>query len=248
MTFRRRVHLQLNPAGGFTPLTRFLVALILVATTAAIFETEPTISKGREAAFRAAELGFALLFSAEYLARLWSTPECGKSRLRFVFSPLGIIDLLAIVGSLLPAMGANALILRLLRLLRMIRLASIGPLSRAFRNLEAAVRGSASELLVAGFLCAFVLVFAATLLFWLEGEAQPDGFGSIPRALWWAAVTMTTVGYGDVYPITPIGKLAAAMIAITGIALVAIPTGILAASFIEEARRERSEAEERKGR
>lgn len=234
LPLRRLIYLQLNPREGFTPVTRILLALILLATVVAILETEPLVARGRERGFRAVEIYFAAVFSVEYAARLWSAPAGGRSRLRFVFSPMALIDLAAIVATLLPFFSANALVLRLLSLVRMVRVARLGRLSIALKLLESAVRSRASELLMTAVLALFALIFGATLLFWIESEVQPDGFGSIPRALWWAAMTMTTVGYGDIFPVTPVGKLVGGLLAITGIILVAIPTGILAAAFSEQ--------------
>ncbi|TCD05483.1 two pore domain potassium channel family protein [Erythrobacteraceae bacterium CFH 75059] len=97
-----------------------------------------------------------------------------------------------------------------------------------------AILSRASHLWVTLFITGLFLILSATLMFWIEGDGQPEAFGSIPRAMWWAAVTMTTVGYGDVVPLTAIGKLFGGLISISGIALIAIPTGILASAFSDE--------------
>jgi voltage-gated potassium channel len=187
---------------------------------------------------------FAVIFSAEYAARLWTARESGCSALRWVVTPTAIIDLIAILASVLPFVGANAMLLRLLRVLRMLRIAKLGRFSRAFGVLEQAVRSRASHLIVALMLSVFFLLAGATLMFLIEGESQPDKFGSIPRALWWTAVTMTTVGYGDVVPVSAIGKILASLISLGGIALIAIPTGIMAAAFSDHlAEEERARAE-----
>lgn len=232
---RRRVHRQLSPEGRMTPAARFLIAAILIATALAIAETEPElVAGGRDAWFRAAELVFAAIFSVEYALRLWCAPETGMTRLRWMRTPTAIIDLVAILGSLLPFVGANTMLLRLLRVVRMVRIAKLGRFSRAFSITERALRTRASHMAVAFMLFMFFLVGAATLIYLIEGDHQPDKFGSIPRSLWWTAVTMTTVGYGDVVPATPLGKAMAALISIGGIVLIAIPTGIMAASFSDE--------------
>ena len=217
-----------------TPTARLLIAAILVATALAIAETEPMLTAGREHWYRAAELGFALLFSVEYGLRLWCAPESGQTRLRWMRSPTAIIDLVAILGSLLPFVGANTMLLRMLRVVRMVRIAKLGRFSRAFSITERAIRSRGSHLAVAFMLFLFFLIGAATLIYLIEGEHQPDKFGSIPRSLWWTAVTMTTVGYGDVVPTSALGKAVAALISIGGIVLIAIPTGIMAASFSDE--------------
>ena len=243
-----RVHLQLSPEGRMTPTARVLIAAILIATLLAIIETEPMISQGRELWFHGAELVFALFFSVEYGLRLWCAPETGMSRLRWMRTPTAIIDLLAILGSLAPFVGQNTMLLRLLRVIRLVRIAKLGRFSRAFGIMERAVRARASHFAVTFMFFAFFLVAASALIYLIEGAHQPDKFGSIPRSLWWTAVTMTTVGYGDVVPVTAIGKAVAALVSIGGIVLIAIPTGIIAASFSDEfAAEERLRAERLQG-
>ena len=247
-SLRSRVHRQLSPEGRMTPTAHFLIWAILIATALAIAETEPLVSQGRERWFHAAELAFAAIFSVEYGLRLWAAPETGMSRLRWMRTPTAIIDLVAILGSLLPFVGANTMLLRMLRVIRLVRIAKLGRFSRAFGIMERAVRSRASHFAVTFMLFAFFLVAASAVIYLIEGENQPDKFGSIPRSLWWTAVTMTTVGYGDVVPATAIGKVVAALVSIGGIVLIAIPTGIIAASFSDEfAAEERLRAEKLKG-
>lgn len=230
-SLRCRIYCQLNPEGHVSAAARVLIAAILAATLMAIVETEPEVSAGRERWFQLAELVFASFFSIEYALRLWTAPEGGQTRLRWMRTPTAIIDLAAILASLLPFVGANAMLLRLLRVVRLLRLAKLGHFSPAFEILEKAVRSRASHLLVALILSIFFLIIGATLIYLAEADAQPDKFGSIPRAMWWTAVTMTTVGYGDVVPMTALGKTLAALVSLGGIALIAIPTGIMAAAF-----------------
>jgi voltage-gated potassium channel len=106
------------------------------------------------------------------------------------------------------------------------------------RNLTDAVHSRRYELGLTMGLAVGLLLVGAAALYWIEGDLQPEKFGSIPRALWWAVITMTTIGYGDVYPITPLGKFVAALVAIAGIGLIAMPTGILAAAFSDAMRKD----------
>jgi voltage-gated potassium channel len=211
----------------------------LVATATAVLETEQILLEGHQSAFRTLEAVFGAVFLIEYVARLWiavEPPSCqGRSfpRLRYAVSPAAIIDLLAIVPASLFFAGSETFLLRLVRLLRILRIAKLGRLSRAWANLARAVHSRRSELFLTLGLAALAMLLSSTLLYWAEGEAQPDKFGSIPRAFWWAVVTLTTVGYGDVFPITVLGKIFAAAVALSGIGLIALPTSILAAAFSE---------------
>jgi voltage-gated potassium channel len=249
MTIRRRLYFQLEPLAwpgqGVSPLNRLLVAAILLATAGSILQTEPLIAAGREPWFRLAELGFGALFLAEYAGRLWTSAENPafadgvRGRLRYAMTPGALLDLAVVLVTFAPFVVANALLLRLLRLLSIIRFARLGRLSAAMRHLTEALRERRYELSLTAFLAAFVMTFGAAALWWAEGEVQPDKFGSIPRAMWWATVTLTTIGYGDVYPVTVLGKVFAGLVAVAGIGLIALPTGILAAAFSDALQRDR---------
>lgn len=231
---RRRAYLALNPEKRLGVTARLLIILILLAAALGIAETEPVITLGREPLFRALELGFSILFIIEYAVRIWSAPESGQSRLRYAMKPTSLLDLIAVIGGLLPFVGAEILVARLLRIVRILRLAKLGRYSSALAILANAVRARGSQLAVAFTLAFFFLILGSAAMYWIEGEVQPNGFGSIPRAMWWCVATMTTVGYGDVIPATPLGKLLGGLIAAGGIVLIAIPTGIMAAAFSDE--------------
>jgi voltage-gated potassium channel len=246
-SFRRRVYLALNPERKPRGISLVLIILILVSTIVAIVETEDMMRSGRERVFFTLEMAFAAVFTIEYVFRIWSAPEGPRSRLRYALMPSSIVDLIVVIASLIPLVGSNVVALRMLRVLRMLRLAKLGRFSRALGTLHRAILSRASHLLATLAMAVVFLLFAATLTYWIEGAGQPDRFGSIPRALWWAAVTMTTVGYGDVIPLTPLGKLIAVITSMGGIVLIAIPTGILAASFSDELMREEEIAEAEAG-
>ena len=210
----------------------------------ACLETEDKLQRAWAEPFQSAENAFGVMFLAEYCARLWVAPlgrpneKPWKARLRFVLSPASMLDLLAILGSFLTPTGLTPFTLRLLRLLRIIRLAKLARLSRAASYFTRAIAARRDELFFSLLVGLVFLVATATLLYLVEGPAQPEKFGSIPRALWWAVATLTPIGYGDVYPVTPLGKFCAAVSAIIGIGLVAVPTGIMAAAFTDAQRQQ----------
>lgn len=246
---RRRLYLQLSGDlsgdGKLSALNWVLVAIIVAALATSILSTEPLVVSRAPALFQNLEIAFGILFSVEYLARLWTSPEAEGAdsdwvkRRKFAFSLLGLLDLLVIVTALSPLLTANLGVLRTLRLLRLFAFAKFGRFSEAFKELAATVYERRFELYVTVSLASVLLLFGATILYLLEGGIQPDKFGSIPRALWWSIITLTTVGYGDVSPITPMGKFAASIVALAGIGLVAMPTGIMAAAFSEAMQRRR---------
>lgn len=121
--------------------------------------------------------------------------------------------------------------LRLVRVLRILAVARLGRFSQAMLNVGAAFAERRFELLVSFSIAGIILLFSSTLMYLVEGTHQPEAFGSIPRALWWSVVTLTTVGYGDVYPVTLLGRICAAITAVTAVGLIAIPAGILAGAF-----------------
>jgi voltage-gated potassium channel len=246
---KRAVFGQVDPSarpGRISFTNKVVIGLIVAAVFSAILETEPTIAAGREETFRQLEIGFGLLFLVEYLARLWvadMNPVYAASRwprIRFVTSLSAIIDLLSILPALFAVAGGATLALRFVRFFRILRLAKLGRFSSAWADVGAALRSRKEELFLAFSMAGFVLIVASTLMYLAENEAQPDKFGSIPRTMWWAIVTMTTVGYGDVYPITPVGKFLSGMVSVAAIGLIALPTGILAAAMSDVMQRRRA--------
>ena len=250
---RLRVYRQLEPTAwphqGLSPTNLFLALLIVVAVIAAVIGTEPLVTRGRELLFEDFEVFVAAIFAVEYAARVWTVVENPRyagyrfPRLRYMVSPLAIIDLLAILPVIFAFGGESSLILRFFRILRMLRLAKLGRTSRAWDAIREALYERRFEFAVVLALVGVTLLISSSMLYVAEASAQPDKFGSIPRALWWAIITLTTIGYGDTYPVTTLGKIFAGIVAISGVMVVAIPTGIFAATFSEGLQRHRDREE-----
>ena len=252
-SLRHRAFRELDPvahrAEGLSLVNRIVIFAILTDTVLAILETEAVLHHAWGRFFTVSRLSFGALFAAEYLGRLWTSPErhpgkpAWRCRLAFIIAPAGLADLAAVAASFVPHGGAGAALLRWLRLARIIRLARLGRMSWAMDYVFSAIASRREELFICVVAGTMLVVSAATALYIVEGHQQPEAFGSILRALWWSVCTLTTVGYGDVYPITPAGKVLAGVIAILSVGLIAMPTGILAAAFSDAMARHRAERE-----
>lgn len=238
-TFRHRAYAALYGYGeGLTRTQRLLFATILFAVAIAVVGTEPELPPAVRAFVDGAEWVVGVIFLVEYGTRIWCAgvlPQFRgfRGRLRYVTQPLLVLDLLALLPFFLGALGGESLVLRVIRVLRLLALTKLVRYSEAMRVVLGALVERRFELLFAVTLALLMLLFSSAALYVLEGEAQPKTFGSILRSMWWSVITLTTVGYGDVYPITPLGKVFAAFTAVAGIGMIAMPTGILAASFSE---------------
>ena len=224
----------------------FMIALISLNVIAFAFETVYSISIPYKSYFNNFETFSVIIFTIEYCLRLWTStlerqyrhPLWG--RVKFIFRPLSIIDLLSILPYYLFIFFPNLVFIPEIHLLRLARLLKIGRYSESMRSLGNVVAAKRHDLLSATFTVFTLLMFSASLVYFAEQASQPELFSSIPASMWWSVVTLTSVGYGDVYPITPIGKLLGGVIAVLGLGLVALPTGILASGFAEEVQRKRS--------
>ena len=180
------------------------------------------------------------VFTIEYLIRLWSCTADLRfhgrvtGRLRFALRPMPIIDLLSIMPFYLPFVYVDLRSLRALRLFRILRIAKVGRYYSSLNLIKRVFVSKKEELVLTSVLMVLLLIISSTILYYCENSAQPDVYSSIPVTMWWAAATLTTVGYGDIYPVTILGKLFASIISILGIGMFALPTGILGAGFVEE--------------
>ncbi len=219
-----------------------ITALIYASVASMVLGTVEEIHNISPLAFRAFEAFSVGVFSIEFLARVWvstsnerySHPVWG--RLRHLRSPLTIVDMLAILPFYVaPFLNMAGLDFRALRLIRMLaRAARLGRANSSIRIMGRVLHSKRSELATVLSSLMLILLFASTLMYLVEREAQPDKFGNIPEALWWGLITLTTVGYGDVYPLTATGRVITGVVAIMGIGLYALPAGILASGFARE--------------
>lgn len=239
-SLRRRVYDLLDPAleAVWDRLVHHgLMLLVLVNTAAVILQSVPEIESRYEALFLAIEVASGFTFTVEYGLRLWTAPEHVplsdhhpmRARLAYAMTPAAIIDLLAILPFLLLLVGPYDL--RALLLFRLVRFFKLARYSPGLASLSEAVWAERRALLATLFILASLVIAMATIMHLCERAVQPERFGTIPDAMWWAVVTLTTVGYGDAVPVTPSGKIVAGITAVMGLALIALPVGIISTSF-----------------
>lgn len=220
----------------------FIMTMIVLNIVGVILETESGIMARYGTWLRAFDLFSLAVFTVEYILRIWTcniqprykNPVWG--RLRFALTPFLMIDFLAIAPFYLPFfIPVDLRILRAVRLARLFRVLKVYRYSDALQTFVHVLRLKKQQLAVSIFILTVILLFASAGMYFIEHEAQPDKFGSIPATMWWSVVTLSTVGYGDVYPITPLGKIFGGVVALIGVGLFAIPAGILASGFTQNA-------------
>lgn len=217
----------------------FIMLLIILSVFVIILESIPEINTKYNAVLSIFNVFSIIVFTIEYLLRLYvsdltyPSDKRIKSALKFIFSVHGLIDLLAIIPFYLPRLiKIDLRFLRILRLIRFLRILKINRYNNSLKVIIEVIKEKKSELAITGFVTFLILLFASFVMFYVEGEDQPEQFPNILASFWWAIATLTTVGYGDIYPITALGKVISGLIAVMGIGLVALPTGIISAGFI----------------
>ncbi|MDG1827488.1 MAG: ion transporter [Henriciella sp.] len=248
---RKKLYQQMEQGArdksGLSFINLTIITLVLLSFLALALETEDTLGPIWQNGIAVFNLIIVGIFAIEYLARLWvagENPEYRgvRGRLRYMVTPYALADLIAFLPELLwvlltPA-GQGDEILMVLRVLRLARLAKLARFVPAFDVLGATVQRAGAQLLTTLAMALALVYVSAVALYFIEGVGgqQQENFGSIPRAVWWAIATLTTVGYGDVYPVTPLGRVFASVIALAGIGVVALPAGVFASAFSDELR------------
>ena len=221
----------------FKHFNTFIYALIVLNILAMILESHESIQLQFEVFFQYFEIISISIFSFEYLFRIYTgyKEEQWKGVKKYVFSFFGIIDLISILPFYIKKFVLlDGRFFRILRLFRLSRIFKLGRGSKPLKLFTKAIGEVKSELYFTLFLSLLTILFSASAIYFLEHDAQPEIFSSITASIWWATVSLATVGYGDIVPITVWGKVFASIISLIGIGVVAIPTGIISASFVSE--------------
>lgn len=240
MITRRRVYEIVQVAAPGDTASRVfdltILSFIVLSVCAIIAESVQPLRAAYSALFQALEIVSVGVFTIEYALRLWScvaSPSFSRpvrGRIRFAVTAMAIVDLAAILPFYLPFIGLDLRFIRVVRLLRFFRVAKLARYSTALQTVHIVLKARKQEILICVSFAAVLLVLASSLMYYIE----PERFSSIPGAMWWGVATLTTVGYGDTFPVTPLGKLLGAIVAILGIGMFALPTAILGGGFVEE--------------
>jgi voltage-gated potassium channel len=243
MTFRRRLYLILEPTEKGSIVERIfemmLIILIILNILVIVISSVKGIQKEYKLEFYYFEIFSVLLFTIEYIARVYSIVESAKfknpvtGRLKYLTTPMAIIDLLAILPFYLTLLPIDLRFLRIFRLMGLFRMFKVARYMHALTMFKRVISERKEQLVLSFIFILFILVIISTIMFYVEREAQPEKFTSIPATMWWGIATLTTVGYGDMVPITGLGRLLGGMFAITGVGLLALPAGILSSGFFE---------------
>ena len=248
-TFRQKVFSLLNPTPTSGDLHHIIdhviVVLVLLSVISIILETVPWIHKPFQAEFYAIEIFTVVIFSLEYVGRLYSCCEMPKyqepivGRIKYMFTLGALIDLVAVLPFFIGLAFHEEFDLRFLRVFRLSRLLKITRYTGTLNTMYKAIYRERRVLFAAAFMMVLLVILTASLGFEFEHAAQPDKFDTIPDAMYWAVITLASVGYGDLTPITPMGKAMTVVISLIGIGIFAIPAGLMASAFTDQLRIDR---------
>lgn len=226
----------------------FIISLILLNVFLVFLDTF-TLPDSIRYISRLIETASVAIFSVEYILRFWTSDllypklPAWKARLHYFFSFMALIDILAIIPFFVPLLiPVDLRVLRILRVVRMFRLFKMNRYTNAFSQIVSVFKRQAAQLFSSLFVVFLLIVVTSVIMYHVENAAQPENFSNAFSGMWWAVATLTTVGYGDIYPVTAIGKVLSAIIALLGIGLVAVPTGIISAGFMEQIKDKENES------
>ena len=244
-TFREKLFHSLDHKGEQVRATNAVKAiglLIALSIGLAVLATEPVVRSLLGDLLVKLDIAIAIIFLIEYLLRLWVAPlkDGARRGIRgawdYAITPLAILDLIAIAPTILGFITPELYLVRIVRLVRIGRVSRSKRFRQSIKHFNAAITAKREALQISAIYSAVVITISSILMFLVEGGAQEEQFGSIPRCLWWSVITVTTVGYGDIAPITPFGQFIAAVIMIMGYGIIAVPTGIVTAELSEKSK------------
>jgi len=226
-------------SSSFDKLITFSILIAIIHLT---LETEKALYEAYTVVFEITEIILTVIFTFEYTARIltYNKNYYGKSFLQFIFSFDLLIDLLALLPFYLTLLPIDLRYLRIFRLFRLARIFKLTRYNKAIQTVKLVLSTKKEILTISFILIGIVLYMVSAMMYYVENTAQPEVFSSIPKTMWWGVATLTTVGYGDIYPITALGRFLGGVIAILGIGIFAIPTGIIASGFTEYVEKSKS--------
>lgn len=243
MTFRKRLHLVLEPGikGGISEkiFEVLLVIIIIFNIVAILLDSVVEIHNEYKYFFYKFEIFSVLFFTLEYFARLYAIVENPeyvhpiKGRLSYAITPMSLVDLMSFLPFYLIFFSLDLRFLRVFRLMGLFRMFKIARYMKALDIFKRVLADRKEQLVLSIIFILFILVIISSLMFYVERDRQPEAFSSIPATMWWGVATLTTVGYGDIVPMTPLGKVLGGLFAIVGVGLFALPAGILSSGFYE---------------
>jgi voltage-gated potassium channel Kch len=254
-TFRQKIFSLLHATPTSGPIHRYIdrliIAAVLISVVCIVLETVPAIHEIFKYEFEFLEIATVGLFSLEYIARVYSSCEANKykdpikGRLRYMVSIPALIDLVSILPYFLGILLHQVIDTRFLRIFRLTRLLKVTRYTGTLNTLIKAISREKRVLFASAFMMLLLVVLTASLGYELEHDAQPDKFDTIPSAMYWAVITLASVGYGDISPITPLGRAMTVVISLIGIGIFAIPAGLLASAFTDQLRIDRDAFKQR---
>ena len=260
MNIKQTVFDVIQPDRGNSLASRWfdrLITVLILVSVVTVFAITFKLPEGVRVALFMIESVSSVVFSVEYLLRIWTADELYpgmpalKARIRYVVSFMAIVDLLSILPFWLPMFLPDAMLgMRALRLVRLLRILKLNRYFDAMKSLGDVIESKKRELIGSTFFVFLLMMVSSLLMYAAENEAQPQVFRNAFSGLWWAVATLTTVGYGDIYPVTVLGRILGATIAFSGVAALAIPTGILTSGLMEHVEKSKlaNEVETRKGK